>query len=285
MSLRKRRGVMDKVFAICCFLATFVGVVLLIVLLWSVFKDGFHRLNLDFLRKFPSYVASRSGILSPIVGSLIVMLLTAAISVPIGVGAAIYLEEFNKRNNRWTQFVQLNISNLAGVPSIVYGLLGLVVFVRWCMLDRSVISGALTMSLLVLPMVIIVSQEALRAVPSSLREASLALGATQWQTIRHHVLPNAAPGILTGIILALSRAIGETAPLIVVGAVGMANFLPKSLKDGFVVLPLQVYQWSSRPEKAFHENAAAAIVVLLVTLVFLNSIAIFLRQKYSKKQA
>lgn len=283
MSRRALRGVFDRLFTVVCFLSTLIGVILLVVLLYTILKDGSGRLSAGFLTNYPSWVASKAGILSPIVGSLIVMILTAIITVPIGVGAAIYLEEYNKRQNFLSRAIELNISNLAGVPSIVYGLLGLVVFVRWMMLDRSIISGALTMSLLILPMIIIVSREALRAVPSSFREASLALGATQWQTIRSHVLPNAAPGIMTGIILAMSRAIGETAPLIVVGAVGMANFLPKRLGDGFVVLPLQIYNWSARPEKAFHETAAAAIIVLLGTLLAMNSAAIFIRQRYQKK--
>jgi len=280
---RAVRGILDRIFTVLCLCSTLIGVVLLVILLYSILKDGAGRLSIDFIKNYPSYIASKAGILSPVVGSLVVMLLTAAITVPIGVGAAIYLEEYNKRQTFLSRAIELNISNLAGVPSIVYGLLGLVVFVRWMMLDKSVISGALTMSLLILPMIIIVSREALRAVPPSFREASLALGATQWQTIRNHVLPNAAPGIMTGIILAMSRAIGETAPLIVVGAVGMANFLPKRLGDGFVVLPLQIYNWSSRPEKAFHETAAAAIIVLLGTLLLFNSVAIVIRQRYQKK--
>lgn len=281
---RSRRKVANSIFTGLCFFAATVGVLLLVLLLYKIFADGFARLRPDFLTRFPSsFNGETAGIKSAVIGSLYIMVLTGLISVPIGVAAAIYLEEFTRRKNRFTDFIQVNIANLAGVPSIVYGLLGLALFVRWMQLGTSILAGALTMSLLILPMVIIVSQEALKAVPNSFREGSLALGATQWQTIRRQVLPAAAPGIFTGIILSLSRAIGETAPLIVVGAFGFINFLPKDMNSAYTVLPVQIFGWSSRPEAAFHEAAAAAIIVLLVTLLTLNSLAIFLRARARAK--
>lgn len=277
------RKVKDRSFAVLCFCAVAVGVMLLGVLLYSIWSDGGSRLNVDFLRDVPSRFPNKSGIYSALMGSLWVIVLTGLIAVPIGVAAAIYLEEFTLRKNRFAIFIQLNISNLAGVPSIVYGLLGLALFVRILALDRSVLAGALTMSLLILPMLITVSQEALKAVPGSIREASYALGATQWQTIHRQVLPNASGGIFTGIILALSRAIGETAPLMMIGAVAYIAFAPKALGDSFTVLPMQIYNWSSQPQKGFHEAAAAAIIVLLVVLLLLNSLAIFLRMRSRKR--
>ena len=273
---RKNR---DRVFTLLCLSATLLGVLLLVVLLWSVFKPGTARLSWQFLTSFPSRFPEKSGILSALMGSLWVIALTGLFAVPVGVCAAIYLEEYTRKKNRFTEFVQLNISNLAGVPSIVYGLLGLAVFVRWMDLGRSILAGALTMSLLILPTVIIVSQEALRAVPRSYREGSLALGATEWQTIRRQVLPSASSGILTGIILSLSRAIGETAPLIVVGAVAYVARVPKGVGDTFTVLPIQIYNWISEAKEGFHVAAAAAIIVLMVTLLALNSVAIWLRSR------
>lgn len=275
----RRRRTKERLFLALCFTATLVAIGMLIALLAKVVHDGAGRLSLDFLTSFPSYRPERAGIKSPLIGTALVVGLTALIGIPIGVAAAVYLEEFQDRKTRFTEFIQVNISNLAGVPSIVYGLLGLAVFVRWMMLGRSILAGALTMTLLILPMVIIVSQEALRAVPNAYREGSYALGATRWQTIRRQVLPAAAPGIFTGVILAISRAIGETAPLIVVGAAASANFVPRNLMDNYVVLPLQVFSWSRYPQEAFHENAAAAILVLLVALLVLNSAAIVLRAR------
>jgi phosphate transport system permease protein len=207
------------------------------------------------------------------------MVLTTCISVPIGVGAAIYLEEFNKKKTGLTNLIQLNIANLSGVPSIVYGLLGRVLFIVVMGLGQSIIAGALTMTLLILPTVIIVTQEALRAVPKSYREGSLALGSSQWQAIRRQVLPNAAPGILTGIILSISRAIGETAPLIVVGAASYVSSLPKGLKDSYTVLPIKIFDWANESQEEFHKVAASAILVLMVCLLAMNSVAIVLRAK------
>lgn len=269
----------NRTFIVVCFAATLIGMVMLGVLLWSIWRDGGGRINWAFLNEFPSRIATRAGIKSALFGSIWIVVLTGLFTVPIGVGAAIYLEEFTQRKNRFTAFVQLNISNLAGVPSIVYGLLGLGVFVYTFGLGRSIIAGALTMTLLVLPMMITVAQEALRAVPKSYREGALALGATQWQTISSQVLPCASSGIFTGVILTLSRAIGETAPLIVIGAVSFIASTPKSIHDPFTVLPIQIFNWSSQPSKAFHEAAAAAIIVLVVVLLLLNSVAIILRAR------
>ncbi|MBN9504073.1 MAG: phosphate ABC transporter, permease protein PstA [Armatimonadetes bacterium 55-13] len=279
--LRRRRA--DNIFRYLCFAAAGLGVVLLIIFLVKMYVDGIGRLNFKFLLDPLSSRPKRTGIWPAIVGSLYVMALTALIAVPVGIASAIYLEEFNTRRNRFVSFVQLNIANLAGVPSIVYGLLGLAVFARWLSLGSSVITGALTMSLLILPTVIIVTQEALKAVPKTYREGSLALGSTRWQAIRHQVLPSAAPGIFTGIILSISRAIGETAPLIVVGAASYISTLPKGLGDKFTVLPIQIFDWSLDSRKAFNDAAAAAIIVLIVALLILNSFSIFLRARAQKR--
>lgn len=278
-----RRQFASKSFSALCFVATALGIVLLGLLLYTIFRDSQGHLKLSFITSAPSRFPERAGIWSALMGSLWVVVLTAIISVPIGVAAAIYLEEFTLKKSRFTEFIELNISNLSSVPSIIYGLLGLALFVRWMALDRSVISGALTMSLLVLPMIITVSQEALKAVPSSYREGSVALGASQWQTIRHQVLPYAMPGILTGVILSLSRAIGETAPLIMIGAASFVKFAPKGLSSSFTVLPIQIFNWTSQPQEGFHKAAAAGIAVLLGALLILNSVAIYLRRKYNVK--
>ena len=203
---------------------------------------------------------------------------TAAFAIPIGVGAAIYLEEY-ARKSFLTLMIEINISNLAGVPSIVYGLLGLALFVQWMALGRSILAGALTMSLLILPIVILASREAIRAVPQTHREAAFALGATQWQVVRSHVLPSALPGILTGVILAMSRAIGETAPLIMIGALTYIAFVPNGPMDAFTALPIQVFNWASRPQQEFHQLAAAGIIVLLAVLLLMNAIAVFIRYR------
>ncbi len=280
---RKRWGTL---FWIVSLASTLVGIIALIVLLADIFSDGFARLRWDFITSFPSRRAEEAGILSALVGTLWVISLTALFAFPIGVGAAIYLEEYAPKN-RLTQLIEINIANLAGVPSVIYGLLGLGVFVRWMMLGRSVLAGALTLALLVLPIVIISSREALRAVPPSLRQAAYALGATKWQTTWSQVLPVAFPSILTGTILALSRAMGESAPLITIGALTYIAFLPEfsfeGLFSGFTVLPIQIFNWVSRPQKAFHANAAAGIIVLLVVLLSMNALAIWLRNKYQQK--
>jgi phosphate transport system permease protein len=210
------------------------------------------------------------------------MVLTAAISFPVGVGTAIWLEEYAP-NNRWTRIVETNIANLAGVPSIVYGILGLALFVRAFALGRSILAAALTLALLILPVIIIASQEAIKAVPNSIRLGAYALGATRWEAIRHHVFPMALPGILTGTILALSRAIGEAAPVILVGALGFVAFVPDSPLDQYTVLPFQIFNWVSRPQPEFHRLAAGASIVLLVLLLAMNATAIWLRNRYSRK--
>jgi len=256
--------------------------VALMVLLVDVFLDGLPRLSWGFLTSFPSRRAEEAGALSAIVGSFYLMLLTAAFALPVGIGAAVYLEEY-AGHGRFSKFIELNIANLGGVPSIIYGMLGLQLFVRWMQLERSLISGALTMALLVLPVVVIASREALRTVPMSIREASLALGGTKWQTVWNQVLPLAFPGILTGCILALSRAIGETAPLITIGALTYVAFLPDSLRAPFTALPIQIFNWVSRPQEEFHANAAAAIVVLLLMLLSMNAAAIWLRDRLQRR--
>jgi len=282
-SADRRRHRRSRLFAVVCGAATAVGVVALVVLLADVLVDGTGALNWSFLTSFASRFAERAGIKAALAGSVWILVLTALISFPISVAAAIYLEEYAPRN--WiTRLIQLNIANLAGVPSIVYGILGLTVFVRTFGLERSVISGALTLSILILPVIVMASQEAIRAVPSSIREAAYGLGATRWQVVRHQVLPMAMPGIMTGTILALSRAVGETAPLIMVGAVGFIAFTPTGVLDEFTVLPLQIYNWISRPQEEFHALAAAGILVLLALLLTMNAAAILLRNRYRTRR-
>jgi phosphate transport system permease protein len=254
----------------------------LITLIVDVCTEGIPRLSWQFLTSFPSRKPELAGILSPLVGSACVITLTALFAFPIGVGAAIYLEEYAAKN--WLDaLIEVNIANLAGVPTIIYGLLGLEVFVRAMHMGRSLLAGGATMALLVLPVIIISSREAIRAVPPSIREASYALGATRWATIRHQVLPLAFPGILTGTILALSRAIGEAAPLITIGALTYVAFLPDSPFSPFTALPIQIFNWVSRPQKGFQTDAAAGIIILLIVLLLMNAVAIWLRNRYQKK--
>jgi phosphate transport system permease protein len=279
LPLRKRLGML---FGLLSAVAIAIGLVTLGVLIADVIHDGWRALSWDFLTSYPSRRPEQAGILSALVGSFYILILVALIAFPLGVAAAIYLEEFAPQN-RLTATIEINLSNLAAVPSIVYGLLGLGVFVRTFMLGRSLLAGALTLSLLVLPIIIIASREALRAVPPSIREAGLALGASHWQTVRLFVLPAALPGILTGTILALARAIGETAPLITIGALTYVAFTPQSLFDPFTVLPIQIFNWISRPQPAFHERAAAGIIVLLAVLLLFNGLAIFLRARLQRR--
>jgi phosphate transport system permease protein len=274
--LRLRRAI-GATFIVLCQLMTLSAVLMLITLLVRVISDAWPWLTPHFLTRFPSNLKPETGgAKSAIVGTLWLISLTALFSVPVGVSAAVYLEEYASKN-RLTRFIQLNIANLAGVPSIVYGILGLAIFVRWCQFDRSVLAGALTMSLLILPVIIIASREALAAVPNSIRLAAYALGATRWQVVRHHVLPAALPGICTSVILALSRAVGEAAPLIMIGALTYVAYVPRGPLDGFTALPIQIYDWASRPQSEFHGLAAAGIVVLLVILLSMNAVAIALR--------
>jgi phosphate transport system permease protein len=277
-SIHRRRRIRGTVFAWLCGAATLVGVVALAVLLIDVLIDGLGRLDGAFLSSFASRFPERAGVRAALAGSIWLLVLTALIAFPVSVAAAVYLEEYAQKS--WvTKAIQTNIANLAGVPSIVYGILGLALFVRALGFDRSVLSGALTLSLLVMPVIIMASQEAVRAVPQTIREAAYGLGATRWQVVSHQVLPMALPGILTGTILALSRAIGETAPLILVGAVGFVAFTPSGVMDEFTVLPLQIYSWISRPQDEFRELAAAGIIVLLLLLLSMNAVAIVLRNR------
>src|SRR5690554_3427178 len=257
--------------------STLVGIVFLITLLVDVFSSGMSRINWQFVTGSLSRHAELSGILPAIIGTFLIMLLTAVIAVPVGVGAGIYLEEYGK-NNRFASFLEINIANLAGVPSVIYGILGLQLFSRWLNLGASFMAGALTLSLLILPIIIVATRAALKTVPLSIKEASYALGSSKWQTIRHHIIPSALGGIMTGIILALSRAIGETAPLIVIGAKVFVS-VPNSVYDPYTVLPLQIFNWVSRPQEAFAVNASAAIVVLLLITFIMNLTAIYLRNK------
>lgn len=282
---RRDRGtgrLLERLFTVACLMAAVIPLIVLAVLVGNVVISGFERLSWDFLTSYPSRRAAKAGILPALAGSFALIGLTAVIALPIGVGAAVYLEEYGGKG-RMARLIEINIANLAGVPSIIYGLLGLEVFVRAVGMGRSLIAGACTMALLVLPVVITASREALRTVPPILREASLGLGATRWQTVRQVVLPMALPGVLTGAILSLSRAIGETAPLIVVGALAYVTFLPTSLTSPFTVLPIQIFNWVSRPQEAFQVNAAAGIVALLATLLLMSSFAIFLRARLQRR--
>ncbi len=277
-----RRRVSGRLFQWLCLAATCTGVAVLAVLLIDVLMDGLPTLSWTFLTNFPSRFPAQSGILSALVGSLWLISLTALFAVPTGVAAAVWLEEY-ERKGRLSRLIELNISNLAGVPSIIYGLLGLGLFVRWMGLGRSLMSGALTMALLVVPVIIINCREALRAVPRSQREAAYALGATRSQVIWHIILPMAIPGTLTGIILSLSRAIGETAPLITIGALTFIAFLPNSPMDAFTALPIQIFNWVSRPQAGFHAVAASGIIVLLVVLLSMNGVAIWFRDRSRRR--
>ena len=283
MTLSMRRAT-DLAFQVVALLVLLIALAALGALIFDVVRDGIGRLSWDFITGYPSRRASRAGIFPALTGSVFIILLTAAFALPIGVAAAIYLEEYGKRNFV-ARAIEINITNLSAVPSIIYGLLGLGVFVRVMGMGRSVLAGASTLALLALPVVILSTREALRAVPGSIREGSYALGATKWQTIWHQVLPIATPGILTGLILALSRAIGETAPLITMGALTYVSFLPNSLGSPFTVLPIQIFNWTSRPQQDFHANAAAGILVLMALLLTMNAVAIWLRDRYQRKVA
>jgi len=284
-----RRQRLGRVFSTFSLGATLLGLFFLALLLAGIFWIGLPWLNWNFLTNFPSRFPEESGILSALVGSLLMGSLTVLIAFPIGIAAAIYLEEYAP-NNWFTNFLQINIANLAGVPSIIYGLLGLGLFVSGLQLGRGVLAGAMTISLLSLPVTILSAREALRAVPDSIRQAAYAVGATRWQVIRHHVLVYAFPGILTGTILAMARAIGETAPLIAIGALVIVRFLPQNLMDYFTVLPIQIWNWTSVPDPppapglpSFKDIAGTASLVLLVLLLVFNTVAIILRQKFQRR--
>jgi len=286
---------LDYIFAIAGLLSTLVGLVLLFTLLIDLFIDGAPRLGYKFMTSFPSRFPEEAGILSAWVGTFLVMLVTAGAAVPLGIAAGIYLEEYAKKN--WlTNIVEINISNLAGVPSIVYGLLALGLFVYFFNFGESILTGGLALALLILPIVIMATREAIRSIPNSIREASYALGATKWQTVQSHIIPYSTGGILTGIIIGLSRAIGETAPIITVGALTFIAFLPSSpitsefpfisfkwLMDPFTVMPIQMFNWVSRPQAGFHVNAAAAGIILMVMTLLMNGLAIYIRYRFRKK--
>lgn len=277
-----RRKVKNALFSLLALAAIFISMVTLAGLLIDLVGRGGSSLDTQFLTSSPSRIPAKAGILPALVGTLWVTLLVALISLPIGIGAAIYLEEYAGRG-RIARLLKINISNLAGVPSIVYGIFGLAIFVRGLDFGRTVFAASLTLSLLILPVVIISSAEALKAVPPSQREAAYALGATRWQVIRRALLPAAAPGILTGIVLAVARAVGETAPLILIGAVTFVTFVPTNpFEDKYTVLPIQIFNWANRPQEAFLEISAAAILVLIAIMLLLNGAAIYLRARLSR---
>ncbi len=280
-SIRKNR-VKDQIFRYWGIFCTAIGLVLLSVFIGDILIDGLRRIDWDFIISLPSRKPEKSGIYTALMGSIWILLLTTIIAFPMGVAAGIYLEEYGKKN-KFAGLLEINISNLAGVPSIIYGLLGLEVFVRIMNLGASVLAGSLTLSLLILPIVIVATREAIKAVPSSVKDASYALGASKWQTIWHQILPASSGGILTGVILALSRAVGETAPLIVVGALAYVPFAPENPMDEFSVLPIQIFNWISRPQHGFIENAAAAIIILLLITFIMNGIAVYFRNKWQQK--
>ena len=291
----RRNEFRNGAFAVIGLLSTLIGLILLAVLLIDLAIDGMPRLSYKFLTSFPSRFPEEAGILSALVGSFLILLVTAASAIPLGIAAGIYLEEYAGKN--WlTDIIEINIANLAGVPSIVYGLLALGLFVQILKLGESILTGGLTLGLLILPMVIMATRESIRSIPNSIREASYALGATKWQTVKHHIVPYSTGGILTGVIIGLSRAIGETAPIITVGALTFIAFLPSSplssdfpyfsfkwLLDPFTVLPIQMFNWVSRPQHAFQLNAAAAGIVLMLMTLLMNGLAIYIRYKYRKK--
>jgi phosphate transport system permease protein len=279
---RAERSLRSLVFQAALLVCLLIGLLTLVTLLIDVFRDGAGRVSGEFVSRLDSRLASRAGIKPALVGTVWLMGLVALISFPVGVGAAVYLEEFSPRN-RLTAFIEVNVANLAGVPSIVYGLLGLAVFVRFMGLGRSIMAGALTLVLLILPIIIVTAREALRAVPDSIRQGSLAVGATQWQTVWGQTLPAAIPGIMTGMILGLSRAIGETAPLITLGALTYVNFIPRDPLDRFTAIPIQVFNWVSRPQSEFQRTAAAGIIILLAVLLAMNAVAIYVRNRYERK--
>ena len=278
----RRRHLADRAFEIVALLVLLLALAALAALIYDILSAGLGRLNWQFMTSMASRRAETAGIYHALAGSIAVILVTAALALPIGVAAAVYLEEYGSRS-RLARLIEINISNLAAVPSIIYGLLGLGLFVRALAMDRSVMAGASTLALLALPVVILSTREALRTVPKSIREGSYALGATQWQTIWHQVLPMSFPGILTGLILALSRAIGETAPLITIGALTYVPFAPDGIWSPFTVMPIQIFNWVSRPQAQFHDNAAAGIIVLLGLLLLMNGIAIVLRDRYQRQ--
>ncbi|MDZ7771839.1 MAG: phosphate ABC transporter permease PstA [Balneolaceae bacterium] len=282
MNSTQRSRLKDKIFQGVGITATVGCVAVLVIFLAFILYQGVDRLSWEFITSLPSRFAGQSGIYTAWIGTVWVLVLTTLVSFPLGVGAGIYLEEYGKKS-RLNKFLEINIANLAGVPSVIYGLLGLEVFVRLMRMGNSILAGSLTLSLLILPIIIVSTREAIRAVPKTIREASQALGASKWQTIRGQILPASFGGILTGVILAISRAVGETAPLIVVGALAYVPFAPRGPLDEFTVLPIQIFNWVSRPQHEFVINAAAAIIVLLGITFVMNGIAVWMRYRWQKK--
>lgn len=278
----KKNRLKDQIFKIWGIACTFIGLVLLALFIGSIFIDGIQRIDWDFITSLPSRNAESAGIFTALMGSVWILVLTTIISLPLGIAAAIYLEEY-ARKNKVSSLLEINISNLAGVPSIIYGLLGLEIFVRIMQMGASILAGSFTLALLILPIVIVSTREAIKAVPKSVRDGSYALGASKWQTVSSQLLPASFGGILTGVILALSRAVGETAPLIVIGALAYVPFAPESPMDEFSVLPIQIFNWVSRPQAGFETNAAAAIIILLLITFIMNGIAVYFRNRWQKK--
>ncbi len=291
----KKRQLMNQVFSVLGLLTLLFSILVLLALIWDLASTGAPRITKEFFMQFPSRIPGKAGILSAWVGSFCVMIVTALCAIPLGIGAGVYLEEY-ARKNWFTHLIELNIINLAGVPSIIFGLMSLGFFVQKLNFGQSLLTAGLTLGLMVLPIVIVTAREAIRSIPNSIREASFALGASRWQTIKHHVLPYSSGGILTGVIISLSRAIGETAPLITIGAVTFIAFLPTSpvsvvwpfinfqwLKDPFTVMPIQMFNWISKPESEFHVNAAATGIVLLGMTLLMNIVAIFIRYRFRAK--
>lgn len=267
------------VWGIAC---TLLGLVLLAIFIGSILMDGLQRISWEFLTELPSRFVDQGGIFTALMGSVWILVLTTFIALPLGIAAAIYLEEYSKKN-KLSSLLEINISNLAGVPSIIYGLLGLEIFVRIMQMGASILAGSFTLALLILPIIIVSTREAIKAVPKSIRDASFALGASKWQTVYHQLLPASFGGILTGIILALSRAVGETAPLIVIGALAYVPFAPSTPMDQFTILPIQIFNWISMPQQGFEQNAAAAIIILLFITFAMNGIAVYYRNRWQKK--
>jgi phosphate transport system permease protein len=273
----------DKIFEVFAIVCTFISLLALALLIYAIISKGLDHINWRFISSLPSRNVKETGIYTAIAGMFSVLSLTILFSFPIGIGAGIYLEEFIDKKNKYFRFLETNIINLAGVPSIIYGMVGLEIFVRLCAFGNSVLSGALTLSLLVLPIVIVSTREAIKSVPNALREASLAMGASKWQTIKKIIIPSAYGGILTGMILSVSRSIGETAPLIVIGTLIYVPFLPENIMDQYTVLPIQIFNWIGRPQQGYIGLAAAGIIILLSITLLLNGMAIFMRNRWYKK--
>ena len=282
MTNSSKNRIKDRIFNFIGIFATLIGIIILGFFIGSILYDGLTRIDWNFLNSLPSRKAEKAGILTAWSGSLWIVIFTFLVVVPLGIAAGIYLEEYGNKS-KLSSLLEVNISNLAGVPSVIYGLLGLEIFVRLMNLGSSILAGSFTLALLVLPIIIVATREALKAVPPSIRAASYGLGATKWQTVWYQVLPASFGGILTGVILAISRAVGETAPLIVIGALAYVPFTPSSPMDEFTVLPIQIFNWISRPQHEFTINAAAAIIVLLIITFIMNGIAVYFRNKWQKK--